>query len=51
MTVRTLDADALREWPLPALAQEFLGRMADGRAVDRVRVGLDERGEFRIDMD
>jgi type VI secretion system protein VasG len=31
---------------LPAIAQEFLNRMAAGLPVDRVSVGVDEAGQF-----
>src|SRR5262249_51282556 len=31
---------------LPAVSRELLTRMAEGRSVSRVRVGVDEKGEF-----
>ena len=36
---------------LPELATEFLGRMADGRTLNRVRVSVGEAGRFQYDIE
>ncbi|HKX28908.1 MAG TPA: type VI secretion system ATPase TssH, partial [Blastocatellia bacterium] len=36
---------------LPEMSGEFLARMAEGQAVSRVRIGIDESGNFKYDID
>jgi hypothetical protein len=35
---------------LPELAREFLARQAEGRAIERVHVGVDEKQQFTYQL-